>query len=236
MNSNSELQDGIYATRFDLHRQAEYVAASKDLSNRTPAVSTLNFYRRIDEALAAAKMDSHAPLVCANNCSYCCFLKVQVSAVEAIVIAKHVSESFKPHRIRDVIGRAQANALEVKGLSEKEHLVLNQRCAFLEEGTCSIYAVRPSECRKYHSVDVAVCRATYEQPSNLNIVAAYSQEFADAGQGTKHGFEAATLEAGFDQREYDLSSAFLEAMRVPNLSERLKAGQRAFKTAKVISP
>jgi len=236
MKSNSELPDATFATKFDLRCQSEYLAASKDLSDRTPEVSILNFFRRIDEALAVAKTDTHSPPVCAKSCSFCCFLKVQVSALEAIMIARYVSESFKPHKIREVVQRAQANALEVKGLSQDEHSALNQQCAFLDDGTCSIYSVRPSECRKYHSVDIEVCRATYEQPSNLNIPAAYSIEVAEAGQGTKVGFEAATKFAGFDQREYEINSAFLEAMRVPNLSVRLQSGKKTLKTAKVIDP
>lgn len=207
--------------------------AAADLKANPPRVALVRLYRRLDDAIALAA-NSTMSLACAPGCSYCCHLSVQVSALEVIAIAHYVAKEFQPSKIREVISRATRNAAELKGLNELQRLAANQSCAFLHQSKCSIYPVRPSECRKYHSEDVQVCIETYEQPQNNGIPAAYCSQVVDAGNGLTLGFQAASMRAGFDQREYDLNSAFLDAMRSPMAEKRYKSGKRSLPTARVV--
>lgn len=137
--------------------------SAADLQASPPHVALIRFYGRLDDAITSAD-HSTTQLACAPGCSYCCHLSVQVSAVEAIAIAQYVANEFEPRQMKNVIARATKNADEQKGLNERQRLTANQSCAFLHQNKCSIYPVRPSECRKYHSTDVQVCIETYEQP------------------------------------------------------------------------
>jgi Fe-S-cluster containining protein len=211
----------------------EYSKAASDLKTSPPKFALIRFYRRLDDAIVLAT-HSTTMIACASGCFYCCHLSVQVSAIEAIAIAHYVANKFEPNQIRGVIARATKNADELKGLNDLQRLAVNHSCAFLHECNCSIYPVRPSECRKYHSEDVQVCIQTYEQPQNNEIPAAYCPQVLDAGNGLRLGFQAASHGAGFDQREYDLNSAFLDAMRSPTAEKRYKSGKRSLPTARVV--
>jgi Fe-S-cluster containining protein len=208
--------------------------ALADFRQSPPLGVHAQFLRRIDVAITKATDVSSAKLACKAGCSHCCHLKIQVLAIEAIAIAQYVGATFSAERIREAMGNASKNVKDAKGLTNEQQLTINQRCAFLHDGNCSIYSVRPSECRKYHSTDVQVCIDTYEQPFNMEIQAAYSPEVWAAGEGTKLGYEVALEQSGCDRLEYDTSSAFLEAMRTPKALKRFKAGKRTFPLAKVV--
>jgi Fe-S-cluster containining protein len=207
--------------------------AAADLKSIPPRFALIRFYKRLDDAIALAT-HSTTGLACEPGCFYCCHLSVQVSAIEAIAIAHYVATELKPNQIKDVIARATKNADELMGLDELQRLAANQSCAFLHQCNCSIYPVRPSECRKYHSTDVQVCIGTYEQPLNNEIPVAYCARVFEAGIGMKQGFQVASNGAGFDQREYDLNSAFLDAVRSAVAEKRYKTGKRALPTARVV--
>jgi Fe-S-cluster containining protein len=127
---------------------------------------------------------------------------------------------------------AEKSVDEVKHLSEEECLTINQRCIFLRDEQCSIYSVRPSECRKYHSVDLGTCRLTFEQPNDLNIVSPYDEAVHFAGSVIKEGFEKSTMKLGLDQSQYELNSAFLDAMKNPAAEKRYAKGKKAFLSAR----
>ena len=47
--------------------------------------------------------------------------------------------------------------------SSKKRTKLRLACAFLKDGLCSIYAVRPLACAKFSSADVADCKQAYRK-------------------------------------------------------------------------
>src|SRR3972149_3817974 len=49
-----------------------------------------------------------------------------------------------------------------RGVDATARLKLRTPCAFLENGSCTIYAVRPFGCRGANSIDAELCRAFVE--------------------------------------------------------------------------
>ena len=215
--------------------QAEYSIASSELSKFSPQEAIVRFYRRHDSSIKNTINSISTKPVCLAGCSYCCYYKVEVRALEVLAIQQFVVSNFEPEKIRQIIEQASRNVSEAKGLSYEEHLVTNQQCPFLIENQCAVYAVRPSKCRNFHSADVQGCKESYEQPENLTIPNAFIEEVFDAGNGATMGFEKASDVSGLDSRCYDLNSAFLEAMESTKFAKRMKSGKKAFLSATIVN-
>jgi hypothetical protein len=126
------------------------------------------------------------------------------------------------------VARLRNNAARAAALGKDAHIQTNVACAFLSEaGSCDIYSLRPSACRRHHSYDVTPCRTTFEDPSrgDQNPVSAERMATAD-------GFQAAAMVAssqqGFDARRYEMSGAVLEALTNKAAVKRWKDGKTSF--------
>lgn len=214
--------------------QSEFNSASSALAKLSPQESLIGFYRRHDAAVANAIKESTIKPACRAGCSFCCYYKVEARAVEVLAIQQYVLAKLKPELIRAIVEQANRNVAEAKTLTHIEHLATNQRCPFLIDDKCAIYPVRPSKCRNFHAADMQGCKDSYDQPTNLSIPNSYIPEVFDAANGIAQGFEAATENARLDPRAYDLNSAFIEALKNPQASKRLKSGKKAFLSATVI--
>jgi hypothetical protein len=86
-------------------------------------------------------------------------------------------------------------------------------CPFLNNALCSIYDVRPSVCRKAHSLDVNSCRGhAPELPQDLGVVV--------AAEALTKGTADAYRKLGFDARAYELGGAVLLALTDPTAELR----------------
>jgi Fe-S-cluster containining protein len=218
----------------DLHRhaQTEFNTALPELKSLSVTEAQVRFYRRLNDALNAATAASAQTLACRAGCDYCCHYKIEVTPAEVLTIQQHVVRHFKPEQIQQVMAQARRNVAEAKGLSRQAQTAINQRCAFLLNQQCSIYEVRPANCRSYHATDVKVCEASFNQPEVI-LPKIQVEAIEDAGGGLSSGFEQAMGSLGMDSKLYDFSSAFVEAMGSPTLNQRIKSGKKAFTKAKL---
>lgn len=104
-----------------------------------------------DAAVAAAAtraLEQGYQISCRRGCAACCHHKVEVFAVEAVVLVEHERAAG---RLAALLERAQAQ-LDVVGDSHdpdnwKRHRL---RCVFLaSDDTCEVYELRPLMCRGY---------------------------------------------------------------------------------------
>lgn len=82
------------------------------------------------------------PSACRRGCGWCCHQKVGAAAVEVLAIARALAD--RP------VERAML-----------DEWTPGQPCAFLKDGACSIYDIRPLKCRSLWHVDVRHCMAKY---------------------------------------------------------------------------
>lgn len=100
------------------------------------------------------------------------------------------------------------------------------KCPFLVDSLClcSIYAMRPSACRKGHSLSVEPCEAGAAQiPQSLKIR-------IGAAALTKGTLEA-YAEPGFNTVSPGLISAVLWSLRDPSGKARWRVGEKPFAVA-----
>ncbi len=95
-------------------------------SSREPSLKKLeNIYAFLDDLLSFVA--NYTP--CRKGCSYCCYMKVAVSPLEAEYIQTNLRIKQRPNLQRkDTYGTP---------------------CPFLKDGACSIYEYRPFVCRRH---------------------------------------------------------------------------------------
>jgi len=222
------------ASEYDDCARREYEEAKGSLAKEAPSQALVRFYSRHDGAIAEAIARAPVKPACRSGCSYCCYYKVEATAVEVLAIRQFVVSRFAPELIKRAIVQASRNAEEARDLTHAQHLATNQACPFLVNDACSVYPVRPAKCRSFHASEVEVCRKSYENPNDLELPNSYVPEVFVAANGTADAFGHAVTEAGFDGRTYDFNSAFLEAMQNASAQKRMNTRKRVFLKAKVV--
>ena len=62
-----------------------------------------------------------------------------------------------------MVARLESNVARTRELGEEARKRTNVACALLgEDGACTAYEARPGQCRRYHSTDLAPCKAFHE--------------------------------------------------------------------------
>ena len=102
-------------------------------------------------------------IACKAGCGWCCHQQVGVSVPEAIRIAVHI-RALPPAESDAVLGRVRALDDATNGLTTSMRAAGKWPCAFLVDGACTIYAVRPLRCRGLQSTDAGFCRKSFEDP------------------------------------------------------------------------
>lgn len=179
-------------------------------------------YRSMDAELGA----SPVPIDCQPGCHYCCHYRVTVSAAEAFALAEHLLAMPSATRTALLV-RLATTAERVAPLTEAEYKVTNIACAFLGDGQCSVYPVRPSACRGHHAVRAEVCQRTFEDPTSSELS---TMDAARTGvhKGYKSALQFGQHIAGQDATLYELHGAVAEAVANPASFRRWKAGKIAF--------
>ena len=105
-----------------------------------------------------------APIsACTAGCDHCCkTMAVSAHEVEAEAIASYLRSL--PQTEQRLIIKSLREQADVEARIEK--MPYRQACAFLENGRCSIYEIRPIACRRWVSSEVQDC--TDGDLSNLN--------------------------------------------------------------------
>ena len=170
----------------------------------------------IDRIFEAVRQED-VPVACKAGCSYCCSARVEAFAPEIFIIVEEL-QRLPAEAYQAVVKRLQAHAGRVIGTSPWK---VRPQCPFLVDSLCSIYAVRPSACRRGHSLAVAPCEAGAAQiPQSLKI--------RIGAAALTNGTLQAYAELGYDTVPHELISAVLLAIDDPTAKSRWLAGENPF--------
>jgi len=118
------------------------------------------FYRIIDEIWD--KHPNKESISCKKGCSFCCHINVDIFPEEAEIILDEIG----------MIDKEQIEHLKEQiGLDVMERpLIKNSACVFLKSGQCSIYDVRPINCRKFFVINNPLeCDATKSENHFIQV-------------------------------------------------------------------
>ena len=172
--------------------------------------------RRLNGAIDAkieALKESGARVACAPGCDYCCHLRVEVFAHEAVALLQHLRTQASAEDAARIEETIRANAARVDALTVEQHRSARLACAFLRNGLCSAHAVRPSACAAYHSLSRARCEHAFRHPEDI---------------GTPRNARPALLELqAFGTAQIEATSAGRKAAGLPGEQLELHQALRA---------
>jgi uncharacterized protein len=123
--------------------------------NKVFAIHSIQqLHQRIDVLASKVKMKPSAQFHCKPGCSFCCTLRIEALPPEVFLLARHLSK-LNAATLSALIEKLKEHALKAKGVKMEDFFL---PCPLLLDGKCSVYALRPSMCRKYFSLDVEACK------------------------------------------------------------------------------
>jgi Fe-S-cluster containining protein len=177
------------------------------------------------DATMAQSPTSREALACGRGCNHCCHRPVGTTAPTVLRIAAALREERTDAEFAQALARVVALDKKTHGMP----WTLADRppfpCAFLVDGACSIYEVRPLVCRAWNSADADACRrALGEESVEMRFDLYQRTTFAAAEQGIRLALGA----RGLDATDLELTAAIRVAMENPNACEQWLAGQPVF--------
>lgn len=168
------------------------------------------------------------PLACKAGCFYCCHYKVGARAEEVFQIVDYVRTKFSAPRLQRLQEDVARNAATMRSKTNEEQLAANLPCPLLDNGQCSVYAVRPASCRKFHATDVAGCKQSFDEPGNLSISHSMVPGLLHTGDAHVKGLRQAFADAGYDGNTYELNAALAAALSDGTAKRRFEKRKKAF--------
>jgi len=164
-------------------------------------------------------------IACVAGCSHCCVTPVTVISSEALAIAAHIRDTFSGMRMAALADRFAAYSLPAEPQGSPGSL-----CPLNEDGLCSVYEVRPFNCRRFHSLDVRACERYFRD----RILP--SERLEEPNRADRFGFfwqsaDVAFLALGLDTSDLDFIPALLIALSDPDAASKLLDGEAVFHEA-----
>ena len=191
-------------------------------------IALKTFYVSLDDNLKKLVVYENAQLSCKEGCAYCCHLKVDSRAHEVFLVADYIESNFCETEISILKTRLNNRADIIAPMTAEDHLRTNVRCGLLQDDNrCSVYDVRPSLCRAYHSISLDKCKKTFESPDDMTINS-QNQNIRCVARAAVQGFEEALKKIKLDGTAYEINKALLYALENKEYKKNWLLGNKAF--------
>jgi Fe-S-cluster containining protein len=204
---------------------------AEPLARGSDAATCVSVCRRtvdLVEAHFAARKAAGAAIACAPGCTFCCHQRVGVYAHEAIALLSRLRALASRAEAAAIEARIIANARAIDGMTVEQHRAANVACAFLVDGRCAAYEVRPLACARYHSLSLARCEHAYEHPEDLGTPRAARPVLAELqtlGVAVDEATETSLRGAGLAWMKGELHQLLRALLEDSTLLERWSAGE-----------
>ena len=193
------------------------------------ATAVVRFHKRVDEVVDATVRGHSIEIACTRGCSWCCSLQVQVAPHEAFTLAEWLRKHFDAARLSAVIAKLRDNAAKTAAMGDEARKRSNLACALLgEDGACTAYEARPAQCRRFHSMRLEVCKASYANPADDSVESPNHPAVAHNAAVIVTQAAQAVRDAGLDATPVDMNLALLEALDNPKAWRRWRDGKKPF--------
>lgn len=222
-----EPDDFLAMGRQEYDHATRVLGAAKNIGELKDAMKT--FHHSLDSMFVASLAAAHVDTIaCRPGCCYCCYIKVDVMPVEAFIIVDAIRAKFAKKEQEQVKESADENHRKIAPLSADEHMRSNIPCPLLKDGKCSVYACRPSLCRRFHAVTHTSCEQAFGRPDLAGLPDEMVPEVSHA-VGILHWAHIHAFESlGYDSRPYDLNAALVETMGNNHCERRWRDKKKAF--------
>lgn len=180
---------------------------------------------RLPQEIAVADTHVRLRIACTAGCSHCCLAPVTVIAPEAVAIAEYIDTTFSAEQ-----KLALALRLASYHVPPEERGAPDSMCPLNVEGLCSVYEVRPFNCRRFHSLDLQACLRFFRARTGDLAEVLQEPYRMDRFGVFWHSADVAFTALGIDTRDLDFIPALTIAIAEPG-AEQLFASDSAFAAA-----
>jgi Fe-S-cluster containining protein len=213
-------------------------AVRDTLGSSTDVDSCVALAERIDglmnEALGYFQKEG-AGIACRAGCNFCCHLRVMVYPHEAIALFRYLRSRIPKEKADVIQARLIANAAHVGKLSREGRMATGVACAFLVDGKCSAYEVRPAACSGYHSLSKESCEAAHNAPAGSADPIPVLQGLRYVAAALDDGMDQGLAAAGLSGTRVELQTAVAALIRNPSLIGRWRSGRELVKDARSLT-
>ena len=162
---------------------------------------------------------------CKAGCAFCCYLPVVLaSAAEVVYLADWLRAGCSADELQAVRKRLEARCGQnTVGSQSQDRLP----CALLQNNKCMAYEARPFKCRGWNSVRLEACEQAYGQSETPTEVPVDTFAFV-MGNAVLNGLSDGVQNNELDGGAYELNSALLRALDLPDATRRWRNGERLF--------
>jgi hypothetical protein len=214
--------------------QFAFDAVRDTFGNSTDVDSCATLTARID-ALVEQALDyfqkEDAGIPCRAGCSFCCHLRVMIYPHEAIALFRYLGSRMPQPQADRVRERLFANAAHISQGDDADGVRRQLPCAFLIDGMCSAYEVRPTACSGYHSLSRSSCEQSCNDPEHSAPGIPVLQALEYVRTALDEGMQQALAAAGLSGTRIELQTAVAALIRNPGLIEKWRSGGEWVKTA-----
>jgi Fe-S-cluster containining protein len=215
----------------EVHRFAHESGKAIGLEALSKGRSPARVYELFDRAAAFAESfrarhrGEPTGLACKRGCNHCCHMPVASTGPAVLRMAAALRERLSKADFAAALARVVALDEKTRGVPWSPGLRAPTPCAFLVDGACSVYAVRPFVCRAWNSTDAEACkRALSEETVPMRFDVFQRATFAGIESGIKEALSAYRL----DTQDLELAPAMRVAMQNEDACERWLAGEPLF--------
>lgn len=176
------------------------------------------------------------PVACKEGCYWCCYQSVPVTAPEAFRITRFLATEQPEDGQTDVVDRLHKLDKKTRGRTPKARANMRVSCAFLKDGRCVIYSVRPLACAEFTSFNVQACKRGQRvgfKPDSVIHEKARMIVYRAVQQGLADGLRRALPKA--DTSSLELTAAVVCALDSPDAEASWIAGAKIFAGAHLAS-
>jgi Fe-S-cluster containining protein len=219
----------------DSAQRFAFEAVSNTLGASTDVDSCVELAGRIDmlmnQALEYFQQDG-AGIACRAGCSFCCHLRVMVYPHEAIALFRYLRSRIPKEQADVIQARLVANAAHIGKLSGEGRMATGVACAFLGEGKCSAYEVRPAACSGYHSLSKEQCEEACNTPLGSHDRIPVLKGLRYVAAALDDGMDQALAAARLSGTRVELNTAVAALIRNPSLIGRWRSGRELVKDSR----
>jgi Fe-S-cluster containining protein len=157
------MSDGFDFNTFGMEIERTATALLGDAQSDDELIQACRVVQEMAETALVRFRGDATLIACGPGCAHCCVVYVAVLRPEAATIVAYLERKLSASEFLALQQKVDALYAAIRWLDEEERIRWRQPCALLDEdGTCSVYPVRPLLCRGMTSIDPETCRQAIE--------------------------------------------------------------------------
>jgi len=157
-------------------------------------------------------------------------MRVKVTPLEVLCVSDFLRSGLRPIEWSELWQRLVATDETTRGMDGYQKVCAGIICPLLVNGKCSIYPVRPIECRVYHSLNLSDCEVPLDDKNRSVTI---RSDIASLSRGIFAGLTEGLRTAGLQTRLLELTAGLRMVVDEPGLTKRWLDGEPAFAEAEI---